>query len=146
MLKKVVFFTLIILSIACTSYGEITYPCESGNIVIGNPSFPTPANFSVVFTLNNCNDGDETMNGTITASGTLALVSSDTYSIDIDSDVDITVKEGGNQTSVDCTSNITGNYTVSTEKLDGNYSLSCSGSGSVKVDVVDLFLGPMAFL
>ena len=148
MLKKVLFLTLLILSITCTSYGAfLTIPCSQGGTIVVEDSFsydPIFGNFNAEFTFNNCNEGDGTMSGSIDSSGTFVLTSATNASVDLDTTVDMTLSGGGGQGSIDCTGDTTGTYNLNTEIFTGSNALNCTTSGSVSVDLVDLLLGPIS--
>jgi hypothetical protein len=149
MVKKILLSLLLVMCFANPGQGaDFTFPCDGGGTAAGdlNQYDPLTGALDIDFTFTNCipNVGETiSVNGTIGSSGSFNFLTS---AVNIDTDVDITVTDGPNVLTADCTGNSTGIYNLATEVLDGTNTLNCSATGALKIDLVSLLGGLFAYL
>lgn len=147
MVKRVILMIVLVFSFAGVSSGDefsSSLPCESGGEIWYTLTYNAVGGvYSIGFTFNSCVMENKTINGTIYSSGTFLFTSQSTATVDINTTSNATVTENELSRSFNCNGKYNGTYDLSTEMLNGNMSLNCTGSGSYRLDIFSLLFGPI---
>lgn len=131
-----VFFVLLLASLANADPINLTFPCSGGGQIAatGTIDHSTGA-FDIATVISDCAENGRTKNGRVTSNGTLgpseAVNMTTLYSV---TSMD---QATGDSVSFNCSQVVSGTYDMPTQEFNGSITSGCNGSGNLRVTLED---------